>query len=144
MPIAALQQATIDAIGSSSALPNPCSVVKELIENALDSGATSVSIEISSNTIDAIQVKDNGSGIPPRDRELACKWNYTSKIQTLEDLSNIGGASLGFRGQALACIAEASGSLSITTRVNDEQVASELNFDRHGGSLRQVMHIWQS
>lgn len=140
MPIAALQQATINTIGSTSALSDPCSAVKELIENALDSGATSISIEISSNTVDTIQVKDNGSGIPPEDRKLACKWNYTSKIQTLEDLRHIGGKSFGFRGQALASIAEASGSLSITTRVGEEEVASEMNFDRSGEILRQVMH----
>ncbi|KAM5441925.1 hypothetical protein MferCBS31731_003188 [Microsporum ferrugineum] len=105
MPIVALGESTIRAIGSASALPDPSSVAKELLDNALDAGATSIFVEISVNTLDIIQVKDNGSGIQPADRSLACKQNYTSKIQTKEDLNNINGKSLGFRGQALASIA---------------------------------------
>ncbi|KAK2865205.1 hypothetical protein FQN49_003808 [Arthroderma sp. PD_2] len=138
MPIVALGQSAIRAIGSTSALPDPSSVVKELLDNALDAGATSVSVEISLNTLDIIQVKDNGSGILPDDRLLACKRNYTSKIQTKEDLASIGGKWLGFRGQALASIAEMSDALHITTRVKEEQVASLVKFGRGGEPLRQT------
>ncbi|WEW59301.1 hypothetical protein PRK78_004770 [Emydomyces testavorans] len=138
MPIAVLDQATASAIGSSSALSDPCSVVKELIDNALDAKATAVSVEVASNTLDVIQVKDNGSGIAPEDREFICKRNYTSKIQTLEDLKNVGGRSLGFRGQALASAAEMSDSILITTRTAVEVAASMLKFSRTGDLLRQV------
>ncbi|EZF75534.1 hypothetical protein H105_02947 [Trichophyton soudanense CBS 452.61] len=132
MPIVALEEPAVRAIGSTSALPDSSSVVKELLDNALDAGATSIFIEISLNTLDIIQVKDNGSGILPSDRSLACKQNYTSKIQTKEDLKNVGGRSLGFCGQALASIAEMSDAMYITTRVPEEQVARTVKFGRDG------------
>ncbi|EFE34935.1 uncharacterized protein ARB_05891 [Trichophyton benhamiae CBS 112371] len=136
MSIVALEDPAVRAIGSTSALPDSSSVVKELLDNALDAGATSIFIEISLNTLDIIQVKDNGSGILPSDRSLACKQNYTSKIQTKEDLKNVGGRSLGFRGQALASIAEMSDAMYITTRVPEEQVARTVKFGRDGEPIR--------
>lgn len=136
MPIAALPQTAIRAIGSTSALSDPCSVIKELIDNSLDASATSVSVEISPNTLDIIQVKDNGFGIQPDDREFVCRPNYTSKIQTLEDLGKIGGKSLGFRGAALAGVAEMSGEVMVTTRVDGEVVAVVLKYGRTGELLR--------
>ncbi|EEP77868.1 predicted protein [Uncinocarpus reesii 1704] len=116
MPIAALDEAAAKAIGSASALYDPCCVVKELVDNALDANATIVSIELSSNTLDTIQVKDNGLGIPLEDRDLVCKRNHTSKIRSLEDLKNVGGSSLGFRGQALASTAEMQVMLKSSTQ----------------------------
>ncbi|EFR05338.1 hypothetical protein MGYG_08349 [Nannizzia gypsea CBS 118893] len=135
MTIVALGESTVRAIGSTSALPDPSSVVKELLDNALDAGATSVLVEISVNTLDIIQLKDNGSGILPSDRSFACKRNYTSKIQTKEDLCRVGGKTLGFRGQALASIAEMSNSVCIITRVPEEQVAKTVKFGRDGTPL---------
>ncbi|KAK2758765.1 hypothetical protein FQN54_003456 [Arachnomyces sp. PD_36] len=132
MPIAALPENTIRAIGATSALSDPCSVIKELIDNSLDASATSISVEISSNTLDAIQVKDNGHGIQPDDREFVCRPSFTSKIQTLEDLRDVGGKSLGFRGVALAGIAEMSGGVMVTTRVEGEVVATVLKYGRTG------------
>ncbi|KAM5453107.1 hypothetical protein MaudCBS49596_002883 [Microsporum audouinii] len=139
MPIVALGESTIRAIGSASALPDPSSVAKELLDNALDAGATSIFVEISVNTLDIIQVKDNGSGIQPADRSLVCKQNYTSKIQTKEDLNNINGKSLGFRGQALASIAEMSDAVYITTRVIDEQAARIIKFGRDGKPISDTL-----
>src|SRR5438046_1176980 len=136
MPIAPLPQKTLRAIGSVSALSGPCSVVKELIDNALDAHATSISVEISPNALDVIQVKDNGSGISLGDRELVCKPNCTSKIQTLKDLENLGGTSLGFRGQALCNIAEMCGALTVTTKVHAEVVATSLKYGRTGDLMR--------
>jgi DNA mismatch repair ATPase MutL len=136
MPIAPLPQSAIRVIGSTSALSDPCSVIKELIDNSLDASATSISVDISSNTLDIIQVKDNGCGIPPEDREFVCKLNFTSRIQTLEDLRNVGGASLGFRGAALAGVAEMSGEVVVTTRIDGEAVAAAMKYGRTGELLR--------
>ncbi|KKK16029.1 hypothetical protein ARAM_004614 [Aspergillus rambellii] len=130
MPIAALPQTTVRAIGSTSVISDPCSIVKELLDNALDASASSVSIEISQNTVDVIQVKDNGHGIPSPDQGLVCRRSFTSKILTLDDLMKIGGKSLGFRGEALASAAEGSGSLTISTRVETDVVGSALNTQR--------------
>lgn len=136
MPIALLPEITTRAIVSTSALSDPCSVIKELIDNSLDASATSISIEISPNTLDIIQVKDNGYGIQPNDREFVCKSNFTSKIRSLEDLRNIGGKFLGFRGAALAGVAEMSGGLAVTTRVDGEVVAAAMKYGRTGDLLR--------
>ncbi|KAJ9254214.1 hypothetical protein DTO207G8_3791 [Paecilomyces variotii] len=132
MPIAALPQSTARAIGSTSVLSDTCSVVKELLDNSLDAGASSVSIEVSQNTVDLIQVKDNGHGIPPEDHGFVCKRSFTSKIQTLDDLRNVGGTSLGFRGEALASACEMSGGVSVTTRVESQVVGATLKYSRTG------------
>ena len=138
MPIAPLPQTTLRAIGSSSALSGPSSVVKELIDNALDAHATSISIEISPNTLDVIQVKDNGFAVCLEDSDFICKPNCTSKIQTLQDLESLGGTFLGFRGQALCNIAEMCGALTVTTRTREEEVATTLEFGRTGDLIRSV------
>ncbi|KAJ5153755.1 DNA mismatch repair protein C-terminal [Penicillium coprophilum] len=132
MPIEALPQKTIRAIGSTSVISDPYSVVKELVDNALDASATSLQVEISQNTVDIIQLKDNGHGISPEDQQHVCKRAFTSKIQTLEDLKNVGGSSLGFRGEALASVAEMSGVLAVTTRVESEVAGLCLKYGRNG------------
>ncbi|KAJ5085219.1 hypothetical protein N7532_009990 [Penicillium argentinense] len=136
MPIEALPQATLRAIGSSSVISDPCSVVKELIDNALDASASSLAIEISSNTIDVIQLKDNGHGIPVDDHPFVCQHAFTSKIQTTNDLKNVGGTSLGFRGEALASVAEMSGGIAITTRVSTDVTGSCIKYTREGKVLQ--------
>ena len=132
MPITALPQTTVRAIGSTSVIADPSSVVKELLDNSLDAGASSVSVEISQNTVDLILVKDNGHGISPEDHPLVCRRSFTSKIQTVDDLKSIGGSSLGFRGQALASAAEMAGKLSVTTRSGGQVVGSTLEYGRDG------------
>lgn len=136
MPITALPQSAIRAIGSLNVISDPCSVIKELLDNALDATATSVTIEISQNTLDVIQLKDNGVGIASDDYAALCKRSFTSKIRTLEDLRTIGGRSLGFRGEALASIVEISGGFTVTTRTESESVGSCLKYGRDGGLLR--------
>ncbi|KKY21703.1 putative dna mismatch repair [Phaeomoniella chlamydospora] len=136
MPITLLPDHTIRAIGSFLVLNDACSVVKELVDNSLDSKATAITIEISSNTLDLIQVKDNGIGIGPEDRPHVCKANYTSKIETIEDLTTIGATSLGFRGQALASVAELSGETIVTTRIDGEIVGTKLKYHRDGSLVR--------
>jgi DNA mismatch repair protein MutL len=132
MPIAPLPDSTVRAIGSSLVLNDACSVVKELIDNALDAIATSITVEISLDTLDIIQVKDNGHGISVEDRQLVCKRGCTSKIKTFEDLDKLGGSSLGFRGEALASVVELSEAVALTTRVDGEVVGTALKFGRDG------------
>lgn len=136
MPIEALPHSTIRAIGSSSVISDPCSIVKELLDNALDASASSVSIEISQNTLDAIQVKDNGHGISSADHAFVCKRAFTSKIQTIDDLKSIGGKYLGFRGEALASAAEMSSGVTVITKVEAELAGSSIKYGRNGELIR--------
>ncbi|EDN10469.1 predicted protein [Histoplasma mississippiense (nom. inval.)] len=116
MSIAQLPPDTIRAVRSNSVLSDPCALAKELIDNSLDAGATCISVEVAANTLDTIQVKDNGTGIHPNDRHLVCKRSCTSKLRSIDDLENIGGSTLGFRGEALASAAEMCGT---TVRVDE-------------------------
>jgi DNA mismatch repair protein MutL len=137
MPIQSLSECDIRAIGSSLVLNDARSVIKELVDNALDAHADTVSIEISADTVDIIQVKDNGSGIGAEDRPLLCKRGCTSKIRTIQDLENLGGSSLGFRGEALASVAGLSNAVLVTTRIDGDLVASTCKFGQDGQLLRQ-------
>ncbi|KAI4661975.1 uncharacterized protein J4E78_004765 [Alternaria triticimaculans] len=130
--IAALPPTTTRQIGSGQVLVDPSSVVKELIDNALDARAKSIFVDITANTVDSIQVKDDGHGIPAEDRPLVCRRYCTSKIRDFHDLREVGGKWLGFRGEALSSMADMSGSLSVTTRVEGEPVAVKLKYDRNG------------
>ncbi|KAI9044720.1 putative DNA mismatch repair protein [Aspergillus affinis] len=142
MPITALPSSTVHAIGSTSVISDPCSIVKELLDNAIDASAASIGVEISQNTLDLIQVKDNGHGIPSADHAFVCRRTFTSKIQTLEDLRKVGAKSLGFRGQALASAAEISGGVNILTRVESELVGSSMKYGRNGelSSTQRTSH----
>lgn len=133
MTIHTLSAGTVRAIGASQVLTDPASVVKELIDNSLDARSSAIYIELSSNTLDVIQVRDNGVGIPPEDRALICRRYCTSKLSGMSDLSTIGGTSLGFRGEALASAAEISGgALMVTTRVEGEDAGVVLKMKQDG------------
>ncbi|KAK3666251.1 hypothetical protein LTR22_002915 [Elasticomyces elasticus] len=132
MAIEKLGDGAIATLGAYQTLTDPAALVKELIDNALDANATSIAIEIHSNTLDSIQVRDNGHGIAPDDRPMVALPNCTSKLHDFDDLKAIGGSSLGFRGQALASAAEMSGSLTISTKVEGEQVATALKINQRG------------
>ncbi|KAI5366468.1 putative ribosomal protein S5 domain 2-type [Septoria linicola] len=137
MGITALPQATVRVLGASQVLTDPAAVVKELLDNAYDANATSIAIEIHSNTIDVIQVRDNGHGIAPEDRALIARRYCTSKISHDDELKDIGGSSLGFRGEALASAAELSGSLTISTKIEGEQIAAALKISQTGEVVGQ-------
>jgi DNA mismatch repair protein MutL len=137
--IAALPLTTTRQIGSGQVLVDPSSVVKELIDNALDARAKSIFVDITANTIDSIQVKDDGHGIPAEDRALVCRRYCTSKIRDLNDLKEVGGKWLGFRGEALSSMAEMSSALFVTTRVEGELVAVKLKYDQDGELKRYVL-----
>lgn len=132
MPISALSDETVRRIGSSVVLTDSVSVVKELVDNALDARASSVHVEISLNSLAVIQVKDNGHGVAPEDRPMLGHRHCTSKIRDLDDLSSLGGQSLGFRGEALASIIEMSGGLTLSTRIEGERVGTAIKIDREG------------
>lgn len=109
----ALDPRTIDQIAAGEVIEGPHSVVKEMVENALDAGATRIVVEISLGGKSLIKVSDNGQGILPQDLPLVCKPHTTSKIKTLADLDSI--HSYGFRGEALASMV-AVGDVTIETR----------------------------
>ncbi|KAK0321055.1 hypothetical protein LTR82_007972 [Friedmanniomyces endolithicus] len=132
MAIEKLADGAIATLGAYQTLTDPAALVKELLDNALDANGTSIAIEISSNTLDVIQLRDNGHGIAPDDRAMVARPNCTSKLHSFDDLKEVGGSSLGFRGQALASAAEMSGTLTISTRVEGEEVAAALNISQLG------------
>lgn len=104
--ISLLDQATIDKIAAGEVVERPSSVVKELVENAIDAGSSAITVEIRDGGISFIRISDNGCGIDPSDIETAFLRHSTSKIRSVEDLLSI--HSLGFRGEALSSISAVS------------------------------------
>lgn len=113
-----LDQVTIDKIAAGEVIERPASIVKELVENAIDAGATSVTVEIKEGGISLIRIMDNGCGIAHEEVRSAFLRHSTSKINSVEDLSHI--SSLGFRGEALSSIAAVTQTELITKTAEEE------------------------
>lgn len=112
MAIRILPESIVAQIAAGEVVERPASVVKELLENALDAGANTIHIEVEGGGRKVIRISDNGCGIPPEESELAFYRHATSKLQTADDLYRV--TTLGFRGEALASIASVSHITMIT------------------------------
>lgn len=119
--IALLSQETIDKIAAGEVIERPSSVVKELVENAIDAGSSAVTVEIKEGGISFIRISDNGCGIEREQISLAFLRHSTSKIKSVEDLFTV--TSLGFRGEALSSIAAVS-QVELITKTNGDFTGS--------------------
>lgn len=123
-----LDQNTIDKIAAGEVIERPAAVVKELVENAIDSGATAITIEIKQGGTRFIRITDNGCGIRKEEIPLAFQRHATSKISNIEDLLTI--KSLGFRGEALSSVAAVS-QVELITKDTDSMIGCR--YEIHGG-----------
>ena len=117
--IVLLDELTINKIAAGEVIERPASVVKEMVENSIDAGATSITVEIKNGGISFIKVSDNGKGIANDDLEIAFERHATSKIRSADDLNTV--TSMGFRGEALASIA-AVANVELVSKTEDEEI----------------------
>ncbi|MDD4652868.1 MAG: DNA mismatch repair endonuclease MutL, partial [Methanothrix sp.] len=132
-----LDEDTINKIAAGEVIERPASAVKELVENAIDAGATKVLIELGDGGKGFIKITDDGSGIDPDDLPLAFQKHATSKISGAEDLDSI--ATLGFRGEALASIASVSRSVEVRTKTRGSLSGTYLRME--GGRVAEIKEI---
>ena len=126
--IKVLDHNTINKIAAGEVIEKPSSVIKELVENSIDSGATAITVEVKGSGLSFLRVTDNGAGIKKDEVKLAFLRHATSKLVTVEDLLSI--SSLGFRGEALASIASVAQVEMITKTADD---VTGLRYQIHGG-----------
>ncbi|KAJ4272183.1 hypothetical protein NW762_000894 [Fusarium torreyae] len=140
MSISALPPSTAHLLRSSSTIADPLSLVKELVDNSIDADATSIEITITPNTIDKIQVRDNGRGIQLEDYGVLGLPSHTSKLRSYDELHLKGGKTLGFRGEALAS-ANRLATIKITTRTAQDPVASLLLLKSGSGGISKQQPV---
>lgn len=134
--IAVLDKQTIDKIAAGEVVERPASVVKELVENAIDAKASQITVEIRGGGIEYLRITDNGSGLEKEDIPLAFLRHSTSKIRSVEDLTGI--ASLGFRGEALSSISAVS-MVELITKTRGEMLGNRCYLE--GGVQKELEEI---
>lgn len=134
-----LPKQTALALSTTQVITSASTAVKELVENAIDAGATNIEVKLENYGLDRIEVKDNGVGLSREDAFVMCKKSYTSKITQFDDLSKI--TSFGFRGEALNALC-ALGKVYITTITEGDDVAMTHEYDNEGNVITsKVSHI---
>ena len=131
--IVLLDELTINQIAAGEVIERPASVVKEMMENSIDAGATNITVEIKNGGISYIRITDNGKGISRDDVELAFERHATSKIRSAEDLKEV--KSMGFRGEALASIAAIS-NVELISKTEDSEIGTKISVE--GGDILNI------
>ena len=131
--IVLLDELTINKIAAGEVIERPASVVKELVENSIDAGATNITVEIQNGGISKIRIIDNGSGMSKDDLEFAFERHATSKIRKAADLENV--KSMGFRGEALARIA-AIAHVELVSKTEDDNIGHKIVVE--GGKILEI------
>ncbi|KAK2875354.1 hypothetical protein FQN49_001672 [Arthroderma sp. PD_2] len=125
-----IEARSVHQIQSGQVIVDLCSVVKELVENSLDAGATSIDVRFKNNGLDLIEVQDNGHGISPNNYESLALKHYTSKLSTFDDLTSL--QTFGFRGEALSSLCAVSNLNVVTAEAKQAPRASKLDFEFSG------------
>jgi DNA mismatch repair protein PMS2 len=128
--IKAIEARSVHQIQSGQVIVDLCSVVKELVENSLDAGASTVEVRFKNNGLDSVEVQDNGNGISPANYESVALKHYTSKLSSYEDLSTL--RTFGFRGEALSSLCALSNFHLVTAQADEVPKGKRLDFELSG------------
>uniref|UniRef100_M4C6J1 DNA mismatch repair protein S5 domain-containing protein n=1 Tax=Hyaloperonospora arabidopsidis (strain Emoy2) TaxID=559515 RepID=M4C6J1_HYAAE len=131
-----LERRDVQRICSGQSIVDLATAVKELVENALDAGASQIEVKLQEFGRDAFEVSDNGAGVAPENYAALARKHFTSKIRQFEDLARV--ASFGFRGEALSAICELAATFTVCTRTANETVGALLKYDVSGALVDET------